>query len=82
MKAIRKYYLSRPCLVIIHNDVVEIEKTHGLNREFRCQCCGVEWIESINSPQILSEDVENNFGEYYKYCECFECKKLRKINSI
>ena len=76
MKAVFVNHYSSPHQVVIHKDVVEMEKTHGRNREFRCKCCGLEWIENINSPQILSDEVANNLEKYYGHDELYECSKV------
>ena len=70
MKAILSYRSGTPGFDIVHTDVVELPKQHA-NRVFLCRHCGATWIENINSPQILSEKVENNLRDYYpNYTEC------------
>ena len=72
MKAIFSSYYNGRWNHLVHTDVTEVQRTCA-NREFRCLHCGQQWTESINSPQIISEDVEKNFDEYYPhnvtYCE-------------
>lgn len=55
---------------LVHTDVVEVKgedrKCPNLkHREFKCNCCGTRWIESITSPLIIGDDVARNMGKYY-----------------
>lgn len=63
MKAVEHFYYTGD--TFIHSDVEEITEKGNANREFRCRCCGRSWIESINSPQILEEEVSKNLSKYY-----------------
>ena len=70
MKALHSYRSGTKGFDILHTDVVEIPRRTA-NREFMCRHCGLTWTENINSPQILSEKVENNLSNYYQnYTEC------------
>lgn len=53
--AINTYYYMGTPKTILHTNVVELEKLSS-NRRFRCESCGLEWIENINSPQIVSDN--------------------------
>jgi len=55
---------------ILHTDVVELkgEERHlgtPKYRQFKCKCCGSEWIENINSPLIIDDETANNINQYY-----------------
>lgn len=77
MKAVEVNLYIDPHKTIIHGDVVEIEKTHCANREFKCLCCGRQWIETINSPMVIeSAEIENNIEAYYK--NIILCTQLEK----
>ena len=66
MKAVEINYYRQPKETVIHGDVIEVEK-RCLNREFKCLCCGKQWTETINSPQIIeSKEVEDNLEAYYR----------------
>lgn len=75
MKAIETNHYSTPVSHIIHNDVIEVERTHLGNREFKCRCCGKQWTESLNSAQILPNEVEKNLDKYYRNYQ--SCKNLK-----
>lgn len=51
--------------VIIHKNVIEVLPKKTANRRFKCLCCKKEWVETINSPQIVEEEVANNLKAYY-----------------
>lgn len=77
MKAMESYHSGTVGFDILHTDVVETSIDHhlGHNKVFKCRHCGSEWVQSINSPQILSEDVEKEIREYYpKFTECKSSK--------
>ena len=75
MKAVQVYYQCKGIPAIVHADVEEIpyeEKSIFTSREFRCRHCGDRWVETINSPIVLDQVVENNLGDYYRntiYCQ-------------
>ena len=56
----------------VYTDVIEVPKVCA-NREFKCLHCGQQWTEHINSPQIISEEVEKDFKDYFdgvvNYCQ-------------
>lgn len=58
--------------ILIHPDVVEVPSGR-MNRMFKCQLCGREWIETINSPQIIDDNMasylKENSPEPIVYCE-------------
>ena len=71
MKAIETSYYLSPIQHLIHTDVIEVERSHLGNREFKCRCCGKQWTETINSPLVLQDEVANNLDKYYKnYSPC------------
>lgn len=74
MKAVKIDYYDGKERIVIHNNVVEVEKKTS-NREFKCLCCGKEWTETINSPSILEREVECNLNEYYPKDKIVFCKK-------
>ena len=75
MKAIQVYYQCKGTPAIVHADVEEIpveERKILTSREFHCRHCGERWVESINSPIVLDQVVENNLDDYYRniiYCQ-------------
>ena len=73
MKAVETNYYVQPHQTIIHADVVEVDRKIKAHREFRCMCCGRQWTENINIPQVIEDPkVENNLNEYYSqitYCK-------------
>lgn len=67
MKAVQINYYREPKETVIHSDVIEVERTHKANMEFKCLCCGKQWTETINSPQIIeSKEIEDNLEAYYQ----------------
>ena len=87
MKAMESYHSGTVGFDILHTDVVEVERrtitiktyngniTRPGNRVMRCRHCGKEWVESITSPQELSQDVLNELHEYFNdYTECKQKK--------
>ncbi len=87
MKAMESYHSGTVGFDILHTDVVEVERrtitiktyngytTIPGNRVMRCRHCGKEWVESITSPQELSQDVLNELHEYFDdYTECKQKK--------
>ena len=77
MKALLINRYSENKISILHGNVEEIPSTHGVNKEFHCKDCGCSWIQTINSPQILSEDVEMRFKEYYRDCTIKHCTETK-----
>lgn len=74
MKAVQINYYREPEETVIHCNVIEVGM-HMANREFKCLCCGHQWIESINSPQIIErKEVEHNLEAYYR--NIINCDKL------
>lgn len=65
MKAVICHYFNGKRNTIIHGYVVQTMSGNRSHRMFKCICCGQEWTESINSPQILETDVEKNIDQYY-----------------
>ena len=66
----------KPEVTVIHGDVIEVERTHKANREFKCLCCGRQWTENINSPQIIeSKEIEDHLEAYYQ--NIIHCNKLK-----
>ena len=89
MKAMESWHSGCVGFDILHTDVVEvveerrsftIETNNGPvkypgNKVYQCRHCGEKWVENINGPQILSEEVENNLRDYYPdYTECEQKK--------
>ena len=64
MKAIIKQQ-SGTNFSILHNNVIEIHGADPKRKRFKCLRCGLEWVESTNSPQVLTEDVEKNVEKCY-----------------
>lgn len=88
MKAMESFYSGSVDFNILHTDVVEVERraitiktyngytTKPGNRVMRCRHCGKEWVESITSPQVLPQNVQNELHEYFdNYTKC-EQKKV------
>lgn len=64
------YHRDRP--TVIHHNVVEMPKTR-MNREFKCLDCGLEWIENLNSPMIVTDEDIKIISETHI---TFNCRKL------
>lgn len=77
MKAIKINYYSENKMAILHSNVEEIPSTHGRKKEFHCKDCGCSWVQTINSPQVLSEDEEKHFEEYYEICTIIPCTETK-----
>lgn len=75
MKAIESFYNGVNLPSIIHNNVTEIESGNS-NRAFKCLDCGRTWIETINSPQIITD---NNIKEYHPTAK--GCTKMRVVKA-
>lgn len=75
MKAILKQQ-SGTNFSVLHTDVIEIHSTDPERRRFKCLRCGLEWAESTNSPQVLTEEVEKNVEKYYH--DIVDCDQLSK----
>lgn len=75
MKAVSTSYYRGFEEHLVHTNVVEMPKVCA-NREFKCLHCGKQWTEHINSPQIISEEVERNFKDYFDgvVTNCLEVK--------
>lgn len=74
MKAVQVYYQCKGIPTIVHTDVEEIpseERSILTRREYHCRHCGERWVESINSPIILDQGVEDHLVDYFDniiYC--------------
>ena len=77
MKAILINYSTNPTSLLLHGNVEQIPSVGGGNRQFRCKDCGHSWTEHIQSAQILSEDQEKHFEEYYGHCTIAHCTKTK-----
>lgn len=59
-------------IVVIHDNVVEITEKDSKYKEYKCNCCGQTWKQTITSPQIIETDVEKELDKYYpnhKHCK-------------
>lgn len=65
---------------IIHNHVVELNRLSS-NRRFRCEDCGLEWIENLSSPQII-EESDIKFLNNTKNCKLIKSNKLWQRKSL
>lgn len=75
MIAVLTNYYVEPHETIVHSNVIEVKK-HQTNREFKCICCGKQWIENINSPVVIEDkEIENNLSSYYP--KTIQCEKLK-----
>lgn len=85
MKAMESWHSGCVGFDILHTDVVEVPEerraftvdtfkgpvTYPGSKVYRCRHCGMKWVENINGPQILSEDVEKNLHDYFPdFTEC------------
>jgi len=56
---------------LVHPSVEEVPCDRRGYKSYRCRCCGEQWLQTISSPQIVSQEVSDNFNKYYKdiiYC--------------
>ena len=65
LKAIKLRYDTRPYSGILHKNVVEVGTTGNGSRILKCNDCNQTWVESINNPQVISDDVAENLEDYY-----------------
>lgn len=79
MKAIETSYYVTPYQAVLHKDVVEVESTHMGYHFFRCKCCGHKWKQTLNSPQIIEDEVANNIKEYVTHnVKVIDCTEVYK----
>jgi transposase-like protein len=85
MKAMESWHSGCVGFDILHTDVVEVTEerrtytiktyngyeTRQGSSVYQCRHCGKKWVENINGPLILSEEVEKHIHDYYyEYTEC------------
>lgn len=73
MKASFIYSYMKEPLQVIHENVVETEKMSS-NRSFKCLDCGLEWIENLNSPMIITDEEHEIILKNFKNVK--SCKKI------
>lgn len=73
MKATFTYSYMKEPLQVIHENVVETEKKSN-NRSFKCLDCGLEWIENISSPIIITDEEHETILKNYKNVK--NCKSI------
>lgn len=61
------YHRDRP--TIIHNNVVEMPQKSA-NSSFKCLDCGLEWIENLHSPMIVSDEDARIISETQITIDC------------
>lgn len=69
MKAAFTLMYHKDTPTIIHNNVVEMPKKSA-NRYFKCLDCGLEWIENISSPMIVTDEDIKTISETQKTINC------------
>ena len=75
MKAVLTTYYRGFREHLVHTNVVEVPKVCA-NREFKCLDCGRQWTEHNNSAQIITEEDEKRFKDYFDGVVTY-CKELK-----